>query len=403
MSFTSGSVTFRRLLVVQPAARGGRLVDVDKSPTEELLEKLRKYLFETVPFGTQADIEYGWSGGRHIEDVQLSFEHNVFGDCLLFALRVDVNKAPAELKRAYQAIEEEALAAANPSGFISKAQKKEARESAKAKIEDELRDGRHRKSKLVPVLWDLAGGVVYTPGRGKSIDMLCEIFERSTGAELQPVTYGSTALRALDRQGRRRDYEDLKPTRFVLGPEGEGQFPEYPWVAKGSEPKEFLGSEFFVWLWREAAENKGVVGFDDGPDVSVLFDRSIDLDCVFGQTGRDTLRGDGPTTTPEFREALRFGKVPTKAGLILEAGGEQFALTLSATELTVTGAKLPEIEADNIRELVELRIDHLRTLAGTIDRLYSAFLVLRASPSWTGWAAETRLAIDTAKAGKAVA
>ena len=66
------------------------------------------------------------------------------------------------------------------------------------------------------------------------------------------MTAGSLALRLLEPHGRRRDYEDLRPTRFVTGPEGESQFPEYPWVAKGPEPKDFLGNEFLLWLWHEA-------------------------------------------------------------------------------------------------------------------------------------------------------
>ena len=51
-------------------------------------------------------------------------------------------------------------------------------------------------------------------------------------------------MRLLEPHGRRRDYEDMRPTRFVPGPEGEGQYPEYPWVMKGPEPKDFVGNEF---------------------------------------------------------------------------------------------------------------------------------------------------------------
>ena len=42
-----------------------------------------------------------------------------YADALHFALRIDTNKVPGELKKAWQMMEEEAVAKNNPSGFIS--------------------------------------------------------------------------------------------------------------------------------------------------------------------------------------------------------------------------------------------------------------------------------------------
>jgi hypothetical protein len=33
--------------------------------------------------------------------------------------------------------------------------------------------------------------------------------------------------------------------------------------------------------------------------VTIYIDRSLDLDCAYGQTGRDSLKGDGPSRMPE--------------------------------------------------------------------------------------------------------
>lgn len=382
MGFASGSVTFRRLLVEGAREKHG--------PSEELLDKLREHALKDGRIGAPQEIEYGWNGGRHLFDAQFSFEHNVFGDAVLFALRIDTHKAPGELKKAYQAIEEEALAAENPSGFLSKQQRKEAKDAAKAKIEEELRDGRHRRSKLVPVMWDTARGVVYSPATGRSLEVLREIFERTFAASLEPLSAGAAALRHLEGLGRRRDYEDLKPTRFVLGPEGEGQVPEYPWVAKGPEPKEFLGNEFLMWLWKEAETNGGTIELGDKTDVTVMIDRTLDLDCAYGQTGKDALRGDGPTKMPEARDALKSGKLPRKAGMVLDAGGEQFAFTFGAEGLSFGSAKLPEIEADNVRQLIEERIEHLGTLCAAVDGMYAKFLKLRTSSGWSSWTNDCR-------------
>ena len=94
------------------------------------------------------ETEYGWGGGRHILDSKFSFERNVFADALHFALRIDTNKVPGKLKKAYRMMEEEATAAANPSGFISKSQKRETKESVRRQLDQELRSG---KVKGVPL------------------------------------------------------------------------------------------------------------------------------------------------------------------------------------------------------------------------------------------------------------
>lgn len=387
MGFASGSVSCRRLRVVAREKFG---------PSEELLDLLRSHTLKPTELGVPGEVEYGWSGGRHLFDGAFSFEHNVFGETVLFAMRVDTHIPPADLKRAYQALEEEAALAESPSGFLSKAQKRDIKDAVQRKLEDELREGRHRRSKLVPVLWDTARNLVLSPATGGNLEKLRELFERTFGAELEPMGAGAAALFHLESAGKRRDYEDLRPTRFALGPEGQGQVAEYPWAAKGPEPKDFLGNEFLLWMWHTAETRGGVIELPDRTDVAVLFDRTLDLDCVYGQTGRDALRGDCPTRMPEARDALRSGKVPRKAGLILEVRGDQLALTLGAESLSISSARLPEPPAADDarptgpRETIETRLEHLATLFETLDTLYQGFLKLRCSSSWETWTSQCR-------------
>ena len=175
------------------------------------------------------------------------------------------------------------------------------------------------------------------------------------------------------------------PRRFVAGPEGEGQYPEYPWVAKGPEPKDFIGNEFLLWLWHEADHRDGVIKIPDGKEVSIFIDRSLDLDCAYGQTGRDGLRGDGPGRMIEARDALRSGKVPRKAGLLLNVSKSDFSLSFNPENFGVGSAKLPEVEdAETPRVLFEERIALLRDLSKTLDGMFEAFLSLRASSAWEG-------------------
>ena len=376
MGFPSGSVSFRRFAVVGKSP---------SAPDQALLDKLSEHALRPAEVGVPDEVEYGWCGGHHVFDGAFSFDHNVFADALHFAMRVDTNKVPGELKKAYQIMEEEAVAAGNPSGFISKNQKREAKETVRAKIEDELRSGRFRRSKLVPVLWDVANAMLYCSATGSTFERLAELFERSFELQLHPITAGSLALQALEPKGRRRDYEDFRPTRFVHGPNGESEYPEYPWVAKGPEPKDFLGNEFLLWLWHEADHRSGVVATESAKDVTLYIDRSLDLDCAYGQTGRDSLRGDGPSRMPEARDALRSGKLPRKAGLVVDVFKEQFSLTLSAESLAIGTARLPDIEdAETPRVVFEERIGLVRDLCKAVDALFETFLKARASTAWEG-------------------
>src|SRR5688500_13250997 len=172
MGFASGSISFRRFAVVgeQP-----------EQITQHLLDQLAEHALRADEIGLPSEVEYGWCGGRHLLDAQFSFENNVFNDALHFALRGDTNKVPGDLKRAYAMMEEEAVAATNPSGFISKNQKRDVKDIVSRKLDDELRSGRFRRSKLLPVLWDFQAQTLYCAANGQNLEQLLELFERTFG------------------------------------------------------------------------------------------------------------------------------------------------------------------------------------------------------------------------------
>ena len=366
MGFASGSISFRRFAVIGNAP---------ESVDQALLDKLAEHALRPTEMGIPEEEEYGWSGGRHVLDGSFTFENNVYGDALLFGLRIDTNRVPAELRKAYQLQEEESAAADNPSGFISKLQKRDAKDVARRRVEEDLRSGKFRRSKLVPILWDLPTQTIYCNLSGPSQERLAELFERTFGLSLLPVSSGAAAMRYLEPKGRRRDYEDASPTRFVYGADGEGQRPEYPWVSKSAEPKDFFGNEFLLWLWHQI----------DSGEATAIIERTLDLDCAYGQTGRAFLRGDTVTKMPEALDALRTGKVPRKVGITIESTGAQYTLTLAAESLSIGTLKLPDVEeAENPRVLFEERIGLLRDFCRVIDELFGEFLKLRTGGSWEG-------------------
>jgi hypothetical protein len=380
MAFSNGLISMSRFAVAG---------DGPATPDQELLDKLEAHAMK-VEDGIVEELAWGWNGGRHVLDNRFDFERNIFNDSASFALRVDTNRVPAELRQAYKIMEEETVAAANPSGFISKKQKKDVKETLARRIDDEMRSGKFRRSRITSMLWDLLSRAVYSPASAATQEKMQELFERSFGLELQHLCAGRLALRHLEAKGRRRDYEDLRPTRFAPGPDGESQHPEYPWTAKGSEPKDYLGNEFLLWLWHEAEHHDGVIRIEGG-DATIFIDKSLDLDCAYGMTGKDSLRGVGPSRMPEARDGLRTGKVPRKAGIVLDANGQQFNFVFNAERFSVSACKLPEVqEADSPRTLFEERITLIRDLWKAVDGMYSAFLKLRVSSAWESHAGGIR-------------
>ena len=76
-------------------------------------------------------VSTGWSGGDHVLDLTIDLAKNVVNDALQFAVRIDTDKIPGSLLKAYTQIETEARAKLNPSGHPTKAQRQEAKEAAR--------------------------------------------------------------------------------------------------------------------------------------------------------------------------------------------------------------------------------------------------------------------------------
>ncbi len=417
MAFDTGRVSYCRFLVKASKRKLPTAVD------EKLLELLNEHSFTESSAGAP-QVESGWITGRHILDTQFTYEKNGFGNQLLLALRIDTNKPPAELRQAYKLIQLDAAASANPAGAASRAARQEAVQLAQRQLHEELASGRFRRSKSVPVLWDLLQSVVYFGATGSAAhEQLHEQFRQTFDATLTPLGSGALASSLLAGEHRARDFEDLRPTAFTNAPqteEGSSAAPSVPWVnaSEGAATKDFLGNEFLLWLWWSVAKGEGVVRTrtDTGEtDVTVMIDQSIDAECAWGMTGKLSLRADGPGSQPESRLALRRGKLPRRLGLIVADGSSQWELGLTGETLSVASASLPPADdAPSPRELVEQRLLSIRSMAQTLDGLFAAFVRERSGSGWESrrdsikrWIAESaeprRSAADAPRARAAAA
>src|SRR5437868_4524187 len=97
------------------------------------MDRSTRFSSPTSPDPNQATdgVSTGWAGGDHVLDLSFDLGKNVVNDALHMAIRIDTDKIPSSLLKAYTQIETEARAQLNPSGHATKAQKQEAKEAAK--------------------------------------------------------------------------------------------------------------------------------------------------------------------------------------------------------------------------------------------------------------------------------
>ena len=98
-------------------------------------------------------VEVGWIAGDHILDTRWISRKTSSTTCCAAACESTPKSFPA-ICCAYYMVDLEALSKGNPSGHPSAGQKREARDSARDRLENEAKDGRFRKRKAIEVVWD---------------------------------------------------------------------------------------------------------------------------------------------------------------------------------------------------------------------------------------------------------
>ena len=323
-------------------------------------------------------------GGNHVLDMTFEVGKNVSNDALHLGIRLDSDKIPGDLLKAYTQIELDARAAQNPSGRPTKAQREEAKEAAQVRAEAEAADGRYRRRKMHNILWDGRSNILYAGATSNAVlDRLQPLFRETFDRTLEPITAGSLAGSIAAELGREDALFDALPLALF----GEGDAPLYSsiaWAESDPTSRDYWGNEFLLWLWHELQHRGDVIALADGSECAAMISKTLTLDCPRGETGRDSLSNEGPTRLPEALRALQSGKLPRKAGLLLERQGSTYDLTIQAETLAVSGASLPKEDGVSRSEAVEGRVDALRHLTETLDLLFGAYVRRRLDATWNG-------------------
>ena len=395
MPFRSGAITYRRFAVT------GERPDMLK---QELFASLRDSALGELEPIKPGETHVGFTAGRHLFDRSFDYERIGFGSGLLLGYRVDSVRVPPEIKKAYIAMAEDARLQPSKDGlgsYLPRTAKKEAREDAMRRIDEEITEGRYRRPKHTPIWWDFSKSTLYAPvSNDVEVKALNRLMLDTLDIKIEPRSAGRIALDLLHAKGRANDYDDLRAQPLSSAPpeieraredgsRASAERPDLPWTA--NEPQDFLGNLFLFWLWWHCETREGLVETGEG-EVAIVIDKTLDLECAWGLSGRASLRGDAPTRRAETARAVQLGKWPRKVGLLVSQFGRTWQCTLQGDRFEVSGLKLPKPEEkpQSLRAAIEERLDSFATFDSAMMAMYRAFIELRTSRGWDSCRAEMR-------------
>jgi len=368
MGFFSGQMTFVRYHVESGPSQFG----------QEHIEALTKFAIGQQESGSADGFEVGFTGGQHLFDLTFKADKNLINEALHFGVRLDTNQVPAPLKQAWLQVELALLAAENPSGRPTKAQKQQAKETVNERCEEEAKSGRFRRMKQFPVLWDAKDSTLYLGNTSSAAaEHVAALMNQAFEVELRKMTAGQLAQAWSVENSTQTALAEVNPSRF----QANQAWNEPAWMTNQFDTQDYLGNEFLLWLWWYFDSQSDTVLLSDGSEVTGMLSKTISLECPLGETGKDTISSESPVKLPEARQAIRSGKLPRKSGMILNRYGEQYMFVLQSEGFQINGAKIETTEPSG-KNAREERIENLRHFVETLDLLYGAFCERRVGEDW---------------------
>lgn len=370
MGFASGPVSFCRYYLCG---------DHPENLTEEWVEMLAAHAFGKHADETSDGVETGWIVPTHLFDVDFSESGRIeVGRFVYLAMRMDRTAPPSAVVQSYRKMEEEGALRASGREFLTRVERRMAREAAADRAGKEARAGAFRRMAAYPVLIDLRDGVVYFGNLGSTAgDKLISLFRDTFDVTLMPAHVEELSHRLADRSGRTAAFDNVKPCHLVTPPLDASQNGQH-----SGNDRSFLGREFLSWLWYRCEAREGVFEIAGIGGLTLAVHEGMRMECPFECTGKVSITADAPGRSPEARAANAIGKMPSKMGFLMAAGAEEWAFTLECPEGKVSKLTLPKSDGEDPAGELEERFGGLRRAGELLDGLVAEFLRLRLDSGW---------------------
>ena len=147
----------------------------------------------------------------------------------------------------------------------------------------------------------------------------------------------------------------------------------------------FLGGEFLTWLWHHSELKEGRFKLGERY-VEVYFDTKLVLEALGDIKEVSSIKSECPTDTEEARASLQSGKHVAEARLRVLLEQKQWSVTVKASDLALTGVKIPALLTREDDDKTYERLHLLEELEDLLDDLFNQFLDRRLDEA--NWAAE---------------
>lgn len=347
MSFFKRTCTLSRFGTVGPV-QGNLFGDMFRS-------RLLDHAFHDIDAENGKELAVGWCDNDNI--LACGFDLSkifLMEHMALLGYRVDTRSIPAAVLKKHFAIileEERARNVERDKTFISRERRKELKEQVKLRL----------LAKTLPVphgfhaLWNRKTDEVWLSTAGGKMERLfTDLFALCFAVPLQALTAVPLAERLLP--GKSQELADLRPEPLLE--ENELGLPQH-----------FLGAEFLLWLWYQAAHHPGGA-----------------LECIHNVQCADkdsSLNSRGGTDWSAVAKAVLQGKKLTQMSFFHTEFGKDYTFSMSKDfRLQVEPPKVDEHDHEDADAVRLEKISLLHSFCRKIDEYYTRFLELRMGKGW---------------------
>src|SRR5688572_30138520 len=114
-------------------------------------------------------------------------------------------------------------------------------------------------------------------------------------------------------------------------------------LAARVEHCQFLGREFLLYLWWKSEVTGGTFELAGFGEVTLTLESHIVLERKVDVLEQTRMKGPDPSSTKVAKEALRYGKLPTRGAVRIVHEEREYVFVLVADEFTLRQVKLPAL------------------------------------------------------------